>query len=132
MTTQVPTRARTTTTQQGRGGLLGALIGRGRTTTTTFAAPPAATTAAAVAAVARSTGQSMASVREQMGIAKPRRMNVVNPKALRRATRRVNGFVKVATRALEGTGWKVVRRTSSKRTGPKVIVESGPGSVVSR
>lgn len=61
---------------------------------------------------------------------KRRRMNVVNPRALRRATRRVNGFVKVATRALEGTGWKVVRRTTTKKSSPKVIVESGPGSVV--
>lgn len=61
---------------------------------------------------------------------KRRRMNVVNPKALRRAARRVNGFVKVATRALEGTGWKVVRRTSTKRGKPRTIIESGPGSVV--
>lgn len=69
----------------------------------------------------------------QQGLVSPRRrMNVANTKALRRASRRVNGFVKVATRALEGTGFKVVRRTTTKKVGPRTIVESGPGSVVTR
>lgn len=38
-----------------------------------------------------------------------RRMNVANPKALRRAIRRTDGFVKLAKRALKGTGYAVRR-----------------------
>lgn len=38
-----------------------------------------------------------------------RRMNVANPKALRRAMRRTDGFVKLAKRALKGTGYAVRR-----------------------
>lgn len=92
-------------------------VGRTSLVTTTRAATPAQQRAAAAA----------------QGIVLPRRrLNVTNVKALRRATRRVNGFVKVATRALEGTGFKVVRRTTTKKVGPRTIVESGPGSVVTR
>lgn len=64
-------------------------------------------------------------------VRKRRRMNVTNSKALRRAIRRTDGFVKLAKRALKGTGYTVSRRGSG-RTRPQVIVESGPGSVVSR
>ncbi len=38
-----------------------------------------------------------------------RRMNVCNPKALRKAIRRTDGFVKLAKRALKGTGYAVRR-----------------------
>lgn len=38
-----------------------------------------------------------------------RRMNPANPKALRRAMRRTDGFVKLAKRALKGTGYAVRR-----------------------
>lgn len=42
-----------------------------------------------------------------------RRMNVLNLRALRRADRRVDGFVKVARKALSSTGFKVERRGKS-------------------
>jgi len=53
---------------------------------------------------------------------KRRRMNVTNDKALRRAVRRQQGFVKLARKALQGTGYTVVTRGSrrSKR-------DLGPG-----
>ena len=38
-----------------------------------------------------------------------RRMNPANPKALRRAIRRTDGFVKLAKRTLKGTGYAVRR-----------------------
>lgn len=41
---------------------------------------------------------------------KNRSMNVANPKALRRAIRREQGFVKLAQRSLKGTGYKIARR----------------------
>ena len=41
---------------------------------------------------------------------KNRTMNVANPKALRRAIRREQGFVKLAQRSLKGTGYKIARR----------------------
>jgi len=44
--------------------------------------------------------------------AKKRRMNIANPKALRRAIRREQGFVKLAKRALKGTGHMVVTKGS--------------------
>jgi len=56
-----------------------------------------------------------------------RRMNVANPKALRRAIRRQAGFVKLARRALKGSGYTIVTRGSRK---PQLrIQETGPGSV---
>lgn len=61
-----------------------------------------------------------------------RRMNVTNDKALRRAIRRQAGFVKLARRALQGTGYTIVSRSSRVRRGPRTIVESGPGSVVTK
>lgn len=57
-----------------------------------------------------------------------RRMNVANPKALRRAIRREQGFVKLAKRSLKGTGYKIV--TASSRAKKTVIHESGAGSVI--
>lgn len=60
---------------------------------------------------------------------KGRRMNVANPRALRKAIRRQAGFVKLAKRALTGSGYTVVSRSSRARRGPRTIQESGPGSV---
>lgn len=61
-------------------------------------------------------------------VKKRRRMNVTNPKALRRAIRRQAGFVKLARRALKGTGYTIVSRGSRSRRTVNVR-ESGPGSV---
>lgn len=45
-----------------------------------------------------------------------RRMNPANPKALKRAIRREQGFVKLARRTLKGTGFTISRRgVASKR-----------------
>lgn len=60
-----------------------------------------------------------------------RRMNVANAKALRRAIRRQSGFVKLARKALKGTGYTIVSRGSRSRR-PVSIKESGPGSVIVR
>lgn len=58
---------------------------------------------------------------------KRRRMNVTNDKALRRAIRRTNGFVKLAKKALKGSGYKVVSKGSG---GKRIVVkEAGAGSV---
>lgn len=58
---------------------------------------------------------------------KRRRMNVANPKALRRATRRTAGFVKLARRSLRGTGYRIVSASSRR---PQIkIQEAGAGSV---
>jgi hypothetical protein len=59
------------------------------------------------------------------------RMNVANPKALRRAIRREQGFVKLARRALKGTGYQITTRGSSRRRAINVR-ESGSGSVIVR
>lgn len=63
---------------------------------------------------------------------KRRRMNPGNAKALRRALRRTDAFVNLAKRSLKGTGFKIVRSGSTRPRGPRTIVESGPGSVVTR
>ena len=52
------------------------------------------------------------------GYFKRRRMNVANPKALRRAIRRTDGFVKLARRTLKGTGFTVARRGLSRHAKP--------------
>lgn len=69
-----------------------------------------------------------AAERARLGLAKRRRrMNVTNDKALRRAVRRTDGFVKLAKRALRGTGYTVVSKSSRAR---RVNVrESGAGGV---
>lgn len=59
---------------------------------------------------------------------KRRTMNVANARALRRAIRREAGFVKLARRALKGTGYTIKSRGSS-RARPINIRETGPGSV---
>jgi len=62
-----------------------------------------------------------------MPVKRRRRMNVTNDKALRRAVRRTDGFVKLAKRALRGTGYTVVSKSSRAR---RVNVrESGAGGV---
>jgi len=58
---------------------------------------------------------------------KRRRMNPANPKALRRAIRRQSGFVKLARRALKGSGYQIVSRGSRKPT--INVKEAGSGSV---
>ena len=65
------------------------------------------------------------------GIRKKPRMNVANPRALRRAIRREQGFVKLARRALKGTGYTITTRGSRTRR-PISVRESGPGSVIVR
>lgn len=61
------------------------------------------------------------------GMPRRRRMNVTNPKALRRAIRRQTGFVKLAKRALKGSGYRIV---SSSYARPRTkVYESGPGDV---
>lgn len=62
---------------------------------------------------------------------KRRRMNVANARALRRAIRRQTGFVKLARRALHGTGYTIVSRSSRARKVASVR-ETGPGSVIVR
>lgn len=63
------------------------------------------------------------------GQRKRKRMNVANPKALRRAIRRQAGFVKLAKRALKGSGYTVVSKGSRRPQRAIQITESGPGSV---
>lgn len=60
---------------------------------------------------------------------KRRRMNVANPKALRKAIRRQAGFVKLARKALKGTGYSIVSRGSRVRRPRVSIRESGSGGV---
>lgn len=62
------------------------------------------------------------------GFARRRRMNVANPKALRRAIRRQAGFVKLARKALKGSGYTIVTRGSGRRR-PINVREAGSGSV---
>lgn len=71
-------------------------------------------------------GKLSSAEKKMMGV-KPRRMNVGNAKALRRAIRRQAGFVKLAKRALKGSGYKIVTKGSGGR---RVSVrEAGAGSV---
>jgi len=58
-----------------------------------------------------------------------RRMNVGNVKALRRAMRRQEGFVKLARRALKGSKYTITTRGSSRPSRHVHIRESGPGGV---
>lgn len=62
---------------------------------------------------------------------KRRRMNPMNPKALNRASRRMDSFVGHARKALKHTNYKLVSKSAGKgRRGPEqIIVETGPGSV---
>lgn len=53
---------------------------------------------------------------------KRRRMNYGNVKALRRADRRVDGFVGVARRALKHTNYKVVSRSAGRSGGSRGVI----------
>lgn len=53
---------------------------------------------------------------------KRRRMNYGNVKALRRADRRMTGFVKVARSALKHTNYKVVSKSAGSRTGSRGVI----------
>ncbi len=57
-----------------------------------------------------------------------RRMNPANPKALRRAIRRQTSFIRLARRALKGSGYTIQARGAGRRR-PARIQEFGPGSV---
>jgi len=62
---------------------------------------------------------------------KRRRMNPGNAKALRRAIRRQESFVKLAKKALKGTKYTITTRGASSRRSVKVS-EHGPGGVTVR
>lgn len=55
---------------------------------------------------------------KQFGRKKYRRMDYGNVKALRRADRRIDGFVKVARKALKHTNYKVVSKSAGRSRGP--------------
>lgn len=61
-----------------------------------------------------------------------RRMNYANGKALTRANRRVDGFVRLARKSLKHTNYKIVTKQASSRSSrrsPSIMVETGPGSI---
>ena len=58
-----------------------------------------------------------------------RRMNVGNVKALRRAMRRQEGFVRLARRALKGSKYTITTRGASRAPRHIHVKESGPGGV---
>lgn len=61
-----------------------------------------------------------------------RKMNYANGKALTRANRRVDGFVRLAKRSLKHTNYKIVSKSAGRSrstAAAPIIVESGPGSV---
>lgn len=60
---------------------------------------------------------------------KRRRMNPGNVRALRRAMRRQDAFVKLARRALKGSKYRIATVGSSRSRRPLNITESGPGGV---
>lgn len=61
---------------------------------------------------------------------KRRRMNYANGKALTRANRRVDGFVKMARKSLKHTNYKLVtKQTGGRSKRPAQIIETGPGGV---
>lgn len=60
-----------------------------------------------------------------------RRMDVANPRALRRAIRRQSSFVSLARKALKGSGYTITARGGARRRAVS-IRESGPGSVTVR
>lgn len=127
------------TIARGVGGLVGGVLGRTpvgmaygaarglissqrRPSASTFAAPGGATMGG------RGQQRKPGSLEAKMkGIKKRRRMNVANPKALRRAIRREQGFVKLAKKALRGTGYRVVSAGSQRKR--VQVRESGAGSV---
>jgi len=63
-----------------------------------------------------------------------RKMNFANSRALGRANRRVDGFVRLAKRSLKHTNYKILTKQQGRgrRSSSPVIVESGPGNVIAR
>jgi len=55
-------------------------------------------------------------------VKKSRRMNYGNTKALRRADRRMTGFVKTARSALKHTNYKVVSKSAGSRSGSRGVI----------
>lgn len=60
---------------------------------------------------------------------KRRRMNFTNQRALNRANRRVDGFVRIVRRSLKHTPYTLTRRGSGRKKSGVTVVEKGPGSV---
>lgn len=89
--------------------------------------PPSMPPVLRAAAAQRGTLEVPGMTADTYGFKKRRRMNVANPKALRRAIRRESGFVKLARRALKGTGYSVVSRASQRKR--YSVKEAGPGGV---
>ncbi|MHC4067806.1 MAG: hypothetical protein ACYSUI_25330 [Planctomycetota bacterium] len=55
-------------------------------------------------------------VLDTIGVRKRRRMNVGNAKALRRAIRRMDGFVGLARKSLKHTNYKLVSKSAGRRS----------------
>lgn len=55
---------------------------------------------------------------------KRKQMNPMNVRALRRASRRIDGFTRTARRALKHTGYMIVSRSSRRGGSPGVITRS--------
>jgi len=67
----------------------------------------------------------------QVGRKKRRRMNYTNQKALTRANRRVDGFVRTVRKSLKHTNYKLVSKSAgTRKRSPRVIKESGSGDVI--
>lgn len=66
---------------------------------------------------------SPSTIKKKLGIpTKRRRMNYGNVKALRRADRRIDGFVKVARSALKHTNYKVVSKSAGRARGSSGVI----------
>ena len=105
-----------------RGGSTGraaalAAIPRTRTAPTAFrrpvggGVPPVGT---ALAGPGRSPAKIIIDAATGQELPRRRRMNVGNARALRRAIRRTDGFVRLAKSALKNTGFKIVSKSSGK------------------
>lgn len=130
----------------GQGGLWDVVKGIGRAAVGLVTGGPAGAVAGAVSSfkpattrTSPSTGLTIPTIGSSMpstGLSgfptgrRRRKMNFANGKALTRANRRVDGFVRMAKRSLKHTNYKLVTKSSgrSKRRSP-MIIESGPGSV---
>jgi len=105
-----------------RGGIRGLTSGGGRPSASSIAMP-----GGSMRGIIGTRGKPAAQAK-MLGVKrKSRRMNVANPKALRRAIRREQGFVKLAKKALKGTGYRVVSASSQRKR--VQVRESGAGSV---
>lgn len=66
------------------------------------------------------------------GKKKRRSMNPMNVKALRRASRRIDGFARTARKALKHTPWQLVSRSSRRGPSPGVITRSEAARALKR